>query len=95
MTDPAHIHRTITRRGNLGMFLPEGCPVRPVEVEHMQQAVTAMLADTAAEEALADAAFLALWKLRDKLARRDFNTAACRADEAIETLQAACREFVK
>ena len=27
MTDPLAIHRTITRRGNLGMFLPEGCEV--------------------------------------------------------------------
>lgn len=55
----------------------------------------ASLADTSREEALADEAFLAMAKLRDRLIGADRNIAACRVDEAIEKLQAACREFVK
>lgn len=47
------------------------------------------------EEELADAAFLSLAKLRDKLVARDLNIAACRVDEAIDALQAACKEFVR
>lgn len=55
----------------------------------------ASLADTSREEDLADEAFLALAKLRDRLVLANRNTAACRVDEAIEKLQDACREFVK
>lgn len=43
------------------------------------------------EEAVADDAFLAMSKLRDLLVRRDDNIGACRVDEAIEALTAACR----
>ena len=39
----------------------------------------------------ADTAFLHLSKLRDRLVWADENTAACRVDEAIEKLEAACR----
>lgn len=66
----------------------------PAEVEHLQRAVAAMLAGTATEERLADEAFAAMWKLRDKLVAADRNIAACRVDEAIEHLQAACGLFV-
>jgi hypothetical protein len=44
-----------------------------------------------AEERDADAAFLHLSKLRDRLVWADENTAACRVDEAIERLEEACR----
>lgn len=44
------------------------------------------------EEAVADDAFLSMSKLRDLLVRRNDNHAACRVDEAIEKLTAACRE---
>ena len=46
-------------------------------------------------ERMADDAFAMLWKLRERLVVRDHNKAACRVDEAIEALQAACREFVR
>ena len=42
-------------------------------------------------EADADAAFLALAKLRDRLVWADENIAACMVDEAIERVQAAIR----
>ena len=45
-------------------------------------------------EAMADRAFLEMSKLRERLVIRDRNSAACRVDEAIEALQAACREFI-
>jgi hypothetical protein len=47
---------------------------------------------TEAEEAHADAALLALSKLRDQLVRRNANFEACRVDEAIEALTKACRK---
>lgn len=46
-------------------------------------------------EGMADDILLQLSKLRERLVVRDFNTAACRVDEAIDAMQAACREFVK
>jgi hypothetical protein len=52
----------------------------------------ASLPCTAPLESLADDAFLSMWKLRDHLVRQDRNTAA--VDEAIEALQAVCREIV-
>lgn len=47
---------------------------------------------TEAEEAHADAALLALSKLRDQLVRRDANLAACLIDDAIASVEAASRE---
>jgi hypothetical protein len=47
------------------------------------------------EEAVADDAFLSMSKLRDLLVRRNDNLGACRVDEAIEALTAACRETSK
>ena len=46
---------------------------------------------TSAEEALADSALLILSKLRDELVLRDANRTACRIDEVVEALVAACR----
>lgn len=43
------------------------------------------------EEAVADDAFLSMSRLRDLLVRRNDNYGACRVDEAIEALTAACR----
>jgi uncharacterized protein YaiI (UPF0178 family) len=45
-----------------------------------------------AEEAHADAALLALSRLRDLLVRRDANLAACLIDDAIHAVEAASRE---
>jgi hypothetical protein len=45
-----------------------------------------------AEESHADAALLALSKLRDMLVRRDANLAACLVDDAIHAVEAASRE---
>lgn len=42
------------------------------------------------EEAEFDRAFLAMSKLRDRLALRNQNIPACRVDQAIEQLQRAC-----
>lgn len=50
---------------------------------------------TAAEEVEADTALAALSKLRDHLVRRDANLSACLIDDAIATIEAACRECVK
>lgn len=47
---------------------------------------------TEIEEAHADAALLALSKLRDLLVRRDANLSACLVDDAIASVEAACRE---
>lgn len=44
------------------------------------------------EEAVADDALLALSKLRDLLVRRDANLSACLVDDAIASVEAACRE---
>lgn len=44
------------------------------------------------EEAQADAALLALSKLRDMLVRRDANLSACLIDDAIASVAGACRE---
>lgn len=44
-----------------------------------------------ASERDADAAFLHLSKLRERLVWADENLAACRVDEAIERLEEACR----
>ena len=46
---------------------------------------------TSAEEALADSALLILSKLRDQLVQRDAVRTACRVDETMEALVAACR----
>lgn len=48
---------------------------------------------TAAEEVEADIALAALSKLRDQLVRRDANLSACLIDDAIATIEAACREY--
>lgn len=50
---------------------------------------------TEVEEAHADAALLALSKLRDMLVRRDANLAACLIDDAIHAVETACREKMK
>ena len=50
---------------------------------------------TEAEEAHADAALLALSRLRDVLVRRDANLSACLVDDAIASVEAACREKMK
>lgn len=54
--------------------------------------MTLALRITEAEEAHADAALLALSKLRDMLVRRDANLAACKIDDAIHAVEAASRE---
>lgn len=46
-------------------------------------------------EELADEAFLAMAKLRDRLALTNRNIAACGVDRAMEALEVACREFVR
>ena len=46
---------------------------------------------TSAEEALADSALLILSRLRDQLVHRNANRTACRVDETMEALVAACR----
>lgn len=46
---------------------------------------------TPAEEAQADAALLAMFKLRDLLVRRDANNAACRVDETMSALEDLAR----
>lgn len=57
--------------------------------------MTIALRITEIEEAIADDALLALSKLRDQLVRRDANLSACLIDDAIATIEAACRECVK
>lgn len=47
---------------------------------------------TEIEEAHADAALLALSKLRDMLVRRDANLSADLVSDAIASVEAACRE---
>jgi len=48
----------------------------------------------AAEEALADEALLALFKLRDRLVHRNANSLACRVDEQMEALESLARSSV-
>ena len=57
--------------------------------------MTITLRITETEEAHADAALLALSKLRDLLVRRDANLSACLIDDAIASVEAACRENSK
>lgn len=45
----------------------------------------------AAEERIADAALLAMHRLRDRLVHSNRNTAACKVDEAMGALEDACR----
>lgn len=54
--------------------------------------MTLALRITEIEEAVADDALLALSKLRDLLVRRDANLSACLVDDAIASVEAACRE---
>lgn len=57
--------------------------------------MTLALRITEIEEAVADDALLALSKLHDLLVRRDANLSACLVDDAIASVEAACRENVK
>lgn len=57
--------------------------------------MTVALRLTEIQEAHVDAALLSLFRLRDEFVRTDDNHAACRIDEAMELVQAACRENSK
>ena len=50
---------------------------------------------TRLEEALADDALLALFKLRDSLVHRDANLLACRVDEIMSELESFARHAIQ
>lgn len=60
-------------------------------------AVASVRADkfSPAEEALADQALLALFKLRDHLVHRNANALACRVDEQMEAVERLARGAVQ